>query len=219
MLKTMKISLPRLSTDLETLEDLRTLMESDETISTAFLHHEDITSAIARGFTANDVRLDRVNATQAKLEMSNLSDVEIMNCDLIAATMPESSWRRLLFKDSRCSGLQIQSSQLKDITFISCKMNLTNFRFSKLINVQFRDCILDEADFYSTELTDVSFQNCSMDRTVFSSSKLKHVDFRTSTINNISGIRSISGSTIDSAQLISIAPLLAHELKIIVKND
>lgn len=123
-----------------------------------------------------------------------------------------------MVKNSRCSGLQLQQSTLKDVTFTGSKLNLTNFRFSKLSNVLFEDCILDETDFYMAELKNVSFENCTIDKPEFSSTKFKNVDLRTSVLTNISGINSFSGVIIDSTQLISLAPELAHELNITVKD-
>jgi uncharacterized protein YjbI with pentapeptide repeats len=78
---------------------------------------------------------------------------------------------------------------------------------------------LDEADFYAAELENVDFDSCSLDKTEFSSSKLKHVDLRSSAIATISGISSLAGAMIDSMQLELLAPLLANELKLVVKDD
>jgi len=57
-----------------------------------------------------------------------------------------------------------------------------------------------------------------MNKTEFSGSKLKQTDFRTSDITNISSISSLAGATIDSVQLIALAPMLANELKIQVED-
>lgn len=211
--------LPQLAKKLYALENLRKLMESDGTLSAAILRNQDVSNLRIKSFNANELRLEKIDASEAKLEKTGFSDVELLNCTFIATSMPESSWRRVLAKDSRCSGFQLQTSTLRDVTFNNCKLNMANFRFSKLKNVRFKDCALDEADFYAAELENVDFDNCSLDKTEFSSSKLKNVDLRASEVADISGISSLAGATIDSIQLVLLAPLLAHELKIIVKDD
>lgn len=79
--------------------------------------------------------------------------------------------------------------------------------------------MLDEDDFYSAELCKVAFLNCTMEKTEFSGSKLKQVDLRTSHIAGISGISGLAGATIDSTQLVALAPILAAELKIEIKDE
>jgi len=214
----MNIAAARLPKDLPVLEHLRQLIDSDETLLTAVVRNEDISQLVAKSFSAAELRLEKVDATQAKLEKTGFSDVELVNCDLIATAFPEASWHRVVVKNSRCSGLQLQNGTLKDITFSGCKLNLANFRFSKLTNVCFDDCVLDEADFYAAELQNVVFLNCLLNKTEFSGSKLKRVDFRSSDILTILGLSSLAGAIIDSTQLVTLAPLLASVLKIEVKD-
>lgn len=214
----MNIAAARIPKDLPVLEHLRKLILGDETLSAAVIRNDDISHLIAKSFSASEIRLEKVNATQAKLEKTSFSDVVLVNCDLIATALPEASWCRVAIKNSRCSGLQLQPSTLKDVTFTGCKLNLANFRLSKLTNICFADCVLDEADFYAAELQNVVFMNCTLDKTEFSSAKLRRVDFRTSDIIGVKGIGSLAGAIIDSAQLVTLAPLLASVLKIEVRD-
>jgi uncharacterized protein YjbI with pentapeptide repeats len=215
----MKIALPQLPAKLEPLSGLTGLIEDDETISTAVFRAEDISGLVTRSFTANEVRFERLQATQSQLVRTSFSDVEFSGCALIATAFPESSWRRVLCKESRCSGMQLQNSILKDITFAGCKLNMVNFRFCDLFNITFKDCMLDEADFYGASLKNIRFQNCTLQRTQFSTAKLSKADFRTSDITGVLGVSSFAGAIIDSLQLLAIAPVLAQEFKITIKDD
>jgi uncharacterized protein YjbI with pentapeptide repeats len=215
----MKIALPQLPRELELLRGLPKLIEDDETVTAATFHAEDITGLIARSFTASETRFERLQATQSQLVRTSFSDVELASCELIATAFPESSWRRGLVKESRCSGIQLQNSALKDITLTGCKLSMANFRFCDMFNVHFKDCALDEADFYGASLKHVWFQDCALGRTQFSTAKLSNADFRTSNITDVLGISSFSGAIIDSMQLIALAPVLANEFKITVKDD
>lgn len=192
---------------------------SDETIVSGSFRHEDITSVTAKNFSANELTFQRVSFSQAKLERTSFSDIEMSQCDLITTQCADASWRRVHITGSRCNGVQLQTGTFKDVTFSDCKLTMANFRFSKLTNVRFKNCSLDEADFYAATLTNVTFQNCSLTKTIFSDTKLKNVDLRSSDVLSISGIPSLKGAIIDSMQLVSLAPILALELGLIVSDD
>jgi uncharacterized protein YjbI with pentapeptide repeats len=214
----MRIDLPQLSVSLSIQINLDKLILQDKTLTSAQIKNEDITNINVRSFAANESRLENIIANKVKLENTNFTDVLIIDSELTAAAMSDASWRRVQIKTSRCGGLQLQASDLKDVTFTGCKLNLVNFRQSKLTNVAFEDCILDEADFNAAELKNVYFHKCLLDKAEFSNSKLSKVDFRTSDINRVLGISSFAGAIIDSLQLTSIAPVLASELNIDVRD-
>lgn len=117
----MPIALPTIPKDIETIEGLQTLIQKDETLSGASFRNEDISRLRVKSFSADELRLEKIVATEAKLEKTSFSDVELINCDLVATALPEASWRRVLVKNSRCDGLQLQTSTLKDITFLSSR--------------------------------------------------------------------------------------------------
>ena len=215
----MKVTLPQLPAQLEPATGLALFLAADETLTQVLVTAEDITDAQAKGFSASEVKFDKVTMSGAKLEKAGLADVIIVGSDLIAAAFTDTSWRRVHIKSSRCSGLQLQMGSLKDVTFSDCKLNLVNFRFATLTNVIFENCVLDEADFYAAQLAHVQFRSCSLEKTVFSGAKLRSVDLRTSDVFNIIGIGSLAGATIDSTQLMTLAALLAAELKIKVGDN
>lgn len=64
----------------------------------------------------------------------------------------------------------------------------------------------------------MAFENCNLDKVELSGAKLKTVDLRTSDITNVFGIHNLGGAIIGNAQLMSLAPRLAAEYKIIVKD-
>ena len=214
----MKVSLPQLPAQLEPATNLALLLTLDETLTQVLITSEDITGLQVKGFSTSEVSFDKVIMSGTKFEKAGLADVILSGCDLIATSFSDTSWQRVHIKGSRCSGLQLQMGILKDITFTDCKLNLANFRFAKLTNVLFDNCVLDEADFYAAQLMNIQFKNCTLIKTQFSGSKLKAVDLRSSDMFNVLGIGSLGGATIDSTQLMALAPLLAAEFKIKVSD-
>ncbi|HUD05844.1 MAG TPA: pentapeptide repeat-containing protein [Candidatus Saccharimonadales bacterium] len=207
---------PQIPANLTPLNKL-SLITHDATLLSIVISGSNLPKVKAKGLVINESALDKVILLEAELEKLGLRDVIFSHGDLTAANCAESSWQRVQVKQTRCSGLKVQSGTFKDVLFESCKLNLANFRFSKIKNVQFIDCNLDESDFYQAELENVQFQNCTLRKTEFSGAKLKHVDLRSSDLIDVLGVSGLAGATIGAAQLISLAPLLANEAHINVK--
>lgn len=203
-------------TDLEAAnaESLRTEARLEQCI---FVQAEAV-GLRASNMSLEETMFERVALAEAKLEKLHLLDAELRTCDLSAAHCSESSWIRVRISGGRMTGLDLSRSTLKDVTFEGCKLDMVNVRFAKLTRVQFIDCIMNEADFQAAELTDVAFQNSHLEKVEFGQCKLKSVDARSSQLFDIRGWQSLKGLTIDSAQLASIAPQLAVELGLVIKE-
>jgi uncharacterized protein YjbI with pentapeptide repeats len=116
------------------------------------------------------------------------------------------------------AGVDFSRAQIENVTFVGCRLDMANFRFAKLDGVIFEDCTLIEADFQVGDLANVTFSGCTIERAIFDQCKTRQVDARGSELREIHGWNYLRGLTIDHAQLVSIAPELAGELGITVKN-
>jgi uncharacterized protein YjbI with pentapeptide repeats len=177
----------------------------------------------ASGITAKNLRLDevlleRVNIMEAKLEKLGLSDVIMKGCDLSAARAPESSLIRTHVWGGRASAVDLSRSTLKDVTFEDCKMDMANFRFGLLARVRFVGCTLTDADFQGAELHDVTFEDCHLERVEFSAVRARNLNMPGSKLIDLRGWRSLKGLTLDSAQLMAVAPQLALALGLKLKD-
>ena len=117
------------------------------------------------------------------------------------------------------TGVDLSRSTLQDVIFEDCKLDMANFRFSKLKRVKFINCTFSETDFQAAELHEVSFGSCQLGKVEFGQAKIKQVDVRTSELYDIRGWQSLKGLVIDSTQLVMVAPQLANELGIVVKEE
>lgn len=210
---------PKIPAKLNLLGDFAAQVKKDETILAVMINDADISGFKIKNLALSEVNASDVNFSQAVLEQTNFIDCIFKRCEFTAAVLASASWQRIAINNGRFSGLQIYNSVLKDVIFEDCKMNLVNFRNSKLKDLQFKNCDLTEADFYDAQLQNVSFENCTLFKTEFSGAALKKVDLRTSDISNIFGVGSLGGAIIDSAQLMNLAPVLALQYKITVKDD
>jgi len=179
----------------------------------------DWSNGLAARMQLEVVKLERVDMTSAKLRESSWMDVHISAGQFGGTDLAGFTARRVVIETSRMSGCIMSESGLRDVRIASSKLDMTNFRFAKLKNVVFKDCDFTEADFVGAVLTDVLFQNCKLERTNFDNATMSHVDITSCELIDLTGVRGLAGATIGYDQLATIAPSLANELGILLKND
>jgi uncharacterized protein YjbI with pentapeptide repeats len=84
--------------------------------------------------------------------------------------------------------------------------------------VTFENLLLRDVDFGSARLRRVSFPGCTLAGADFTKVTCVDVDLRGAELGITAGYESLRGATIDSVQLIALAPRLAHHLGITVAD-
>ena len=84
--------------------------------------------------------------------------------------------------------------------------------------VRFEDCVLRDAEFGGATLRRVGFGGCTLARADFTKASCDEVDLRGAELGISGGYESLRGTTIDSGQLVALAPLLARHLGITVTD-
>ena len=107
---------------------------------------------------------------------------------------------------------------MRRVTFRGCKLDSVNFRSGTLTEVTFEDCLLRDAEFGGATLRRVSFAGCTLARADFAKASCTEVDLRGAELGISGGYESLGGTTIDSVQLVALAPLLARHLGITVTD-
>ncbi len=164
-------------------------------------------------------RLDRVGLTGARLRSLALTDVVADGLEASGADWSGATLRRVEFVGARLGGLQFVEASASDVAFRNCRLELSTWRGAKLREVVFDGCILDEADFYGAQLQAVRFEGCRLLRADFSSARLARVDLRGSELDPVGDVNGLRGATIDSVQLATLSPLLAHAAGLKVDDD
>lgn len=164
-----------------------------------------------------------------RLRRTRMSDVWFGQTRFVAVDAAESSLTDVWLNDCVLAGMQAFSLLMRRVTFRGCKLDSVNFRESTLTDVTFSDCVLREADFSGAKLTRVRFPGCQLAGVSLSNVTCAEVDLRGAVLGGedasgapAPGIRSgydcLRGARIDSPQLMTIAPLLAHHLGIAVED-
>lgn len=193
-------------------------LNSEASLERVSLTNLDASNLKATNLSLDEATLEKVQFVEARLEKLSLMDTELKICDISAARCNDSSFIRVRITGGRMTGIDLSRSAIKDVVFENCKLNMANFRFAKLVRVQFINCQLSETDFQAAELNKVEFQTSYLEKAEFGQCKLSEVDVRSSQLLDIRGWHSLKGLVIDSTQLVGIAPQLAMELGLIIKE-
>jgi len=161
-----------------------------------------------------------------RLRRARMSDVWFSETRFVALDIAESSWTDAWLTGCVLAGVQAFAGVLRRVTFRGCKLDSVNFRDCSLTDVAFEDCVLRDADFGGAKLTRVRFGGSTLSEADFTKVTCADVDLRGATLGDGSsggaGIRagydSLRGARIDTLQLMTLAPLLAHHLGITVED-
>jgi uncharacterized protein YjbI with pentapeptide repeats len=213
----MKLAKPKITKATLTPADVRRF-RPEATLEQVVIIHADLSNKRLKNVSLDEALLERVQAIEAHLEKLSLTDVELKACDFSAARCPESSVVRTHINGGRMTGIDLSRSSIKDVVFEDCKLDMANFRFAKLTRVQFIHCMMSETDFQAAELSEVEFQDSYLEKVEFGQCKIYNVDACSSELVNIRGWQYLKGLTIDPTQLIMVAPQLAFELGLKIKE-
>lgn len=205
----MPIQNPRIPAVLE-LVRLAGFAAHGQSIHSARIAEESLDSLRLEDFVLEASMCEKLRLEAAHWIRADLRDVKIEQSDLSNAIWSTGSAHRVEIADSRLTGFAAPESAFRDVIFNSCKMNLCGFRFAKMENAAFIECDLRGADFFSAALKAVRFERCDLSESSFERCTMTAVDFRSSGLVGLKSVEGLSGSIIDSVQMIDLGPQMAQ---------
>jgi len=164
------------------------------------------------------VYLKDIDFGESKLRAVEFIDVIAERIDAANGDWGGAQLRRTRFSDARLTGLNFAEARIEEVSFKGCKLDYANFRHSAIKQVSFEDCVLTGADFQGASLDATLFSDCQLVEADFSKAKLSLVDLRGSELAFVGSVLGLRGAIIDPLQLMELAPILAQELGITVKD-
>ena len=193
-------------------------LDNDANFEAVTIRVPDWTGVQTRRVDLDGVSIEQGVLNGAVLAESSWLDVRVTGVQAGGLNVSGLVARRVLVDTSRLSGCILSDATLEDLQWRSCKLDMTNFRFAKLKNVIFKDCDLTDADFAGANLDNVMFASCTLERADFSAASMHDVDLTGSELVDLKGIKGLAGATIADEQLIALAPAIALELGIKLKD-
>jgi uncharacterized protein YjbI with pentapeptide repeats len=217
-------------TDLPFAQELQTFdgaLEVDGDYDRIRFDASTFQDATAGGSRVIESAFTGVTFDGGQMRRARLSDVWFGETRMVAFDLAESSLTDVWFSGCVFAGTQAFALTTRRVTFRDCKLDSVNFREAALTDVLFEDCLLRDVDFASARLTRVRFPGSTLSGTDFTKASCADVDLRRARLGagapDDAGIRagydSLRGVRIDTVQLMTLAPLLAHHLGIIVDDS
>ena len=154
----------------------------------------------------------------SRLRKSRFTGVTLREVRFVATDLAETGWQDTTLTGCALAGVQAYSAVLRRAVFRDGKLDSVNFRGAVLTDVAFEDCVLRDVDFGGATLLRVSFAGCTLTEADFTKAACTEVDLRGARLGITAGYESLRGVTIDSVQLVALAPYLARHLGITVAD-
>jgi uncharacterized protein YjbI with pentapeptide repeats len=183
-----------------------------------------IEEAVLSGGRWVECAFSGVTLDSTTMRRCRMSDTWFGETRFVAADLAESTLVDAWLSGCVLAGVQAFSTLLRRVSFRNCKLDSVNFREATLTDVTFEDCVLRDPDFAGAKLTRVRFPGCALTGASFTKATCSSVDLRGAALGTAAspgisaGYDALRGATIDSPQLMTLAPLLAHHLGITVKD-
>jgi uncharacterized protein YjbI with pentapeptide repeats len=165
-----------------------------------------------------DCEFAGVSFGAGQLRKSRFTEVTMAQVRLVATDLAETGWQDVQLTGCALAGVQAFSSSARRVTFRGGKLDSVNFRTAAFTDVAFEDCVLSDVDFGGATLRRVSFAGCTLTGADFTNVTCTEVDLRGATLGIAAGYGSLAGVTIDSGQLVGLAPYLARHLGLVAAD-
>lgn len=160
-----------------------------------------------------------VTFTGGRYRRARFDDVWLHGARVVGVDFAETAWMDAEFTACVLAGTEAFGATMRRVVFHQCKFDSVNLRQTKLREVTFVDCLLRDVDLAGATLTDVSFPGSTLERTRLDGARMTRVDLREAGALDIaSGLEALRGATINTSQLLTLAPALAHLLGLTVKD-
>jgi uncharacterized protein YjbI with pentapeptide repeats len=179
----------------------------------------DLSGRAAAGAEIEACTFASVNLSRSTLRRGLIRDVRLERCDLANLRALDSSLTRVEFLASRMTGLSLLDADLRDVRLEGCRIDLSAFRMSKFDDVLFTGCRMGQADFTEADLRGARFEDCDLTGAQFSGARMTGTRFARCDLTDITGVTSMRGAVVTSADAVTLAYILARALGITIEDD
>lgn len=197
--------------------------EPDRLVPNADLHTAAFTHVVTpsltmRAATLDTCRLEDISARETDWSATRLRETTVDRMDSPVVRAARTVWRDLHVRDSRLGSVEAYDARWSSVHFIDCKLGYLNLRGAELLDIAFTGCVIEEIDLEQTTARRVRFSDTRLSRLTVQQGTFDHVDLRGADIAEIDGLDSLRGVVISPRQLHDLAPVLAAERGVVVRE-
>lgn len=212
------MSTPRELADLPYADHLRPFegrMEPERTYDTVHFDGGGFQDADGGGAGFVESAFTSVEFTGGSCRRARFNDVWLHTVRWAGTDLAETQWMDAETVSGAFAGVEAFSAVMRRVTFFNCKFDSVNIRAATLRDVRFVDCLLRDVDFGGAALTDVAFPGSVLEGVRLERARLERVDLRGAAgLGIAAGHDALGGAIVSGAQLLDLAPALAHVLGI-----
>jgi uncharacterized protein YjbI with pentapeptide repeats len=171
------------------------------------------------GSELEGARLVGADVSGRRFEDLRLTDCVLGGPNLANLRGRGATLRRVVIRNGRLTGLELNEAELTDVTFADCLIDLASFAGSDLTAVTFDGCILRQTDFLEAKLDSVRFHDCDMAEADLRRARLHRCELRRSRLIGAHGIESLRGVAMEWPDIVEHAGVFAAALGIRVLED
>lgn len=168
--------------------------------------------------TVSESTFAGVVADEAEMRSIRIVDSVLNSVNVPVLRAARSTWRDVAIRESRIGSAELYESGLRALRFENCKLGYVNLRGSTLFDILFVNCTIDELDLGGAKAERVAFDGCGIRALDLNNATVRDFDLRGADVQEVAGIRNLSGVTISELQLGMLAPAIASNLGIIVED-
>ena len=131
----------------------------------------------------------------------------------------DSTWRSVRLADGRIGSLLLTGARVNSLTATDMRIGYLDLRGAAITDLHVTGCRIDTLDLTGAQLTRATFPGCQVGEVLLSHARLEAVDLRGADIGHLEGVAALRGTTIGSDQLLTLAPLIAEALGVVVSDD
>jgi uncharacterized protein YjbI with pentapeptide repeats len=158
--------------------------------------------------------LDGASLRRARIAESLLSDVHAATVDFA-----DSTWRDAEMSGGRLGAVTMVGATWTGIRVRGSHLGFVNLAGAHLQDVLFEGCEIGSLDTRGAELQSVTFVDCRVDELDVAGATLSKVDLSGARLRTLVGVESLRGAIISHEQLVDLAPLLAAQVGLEVRDD
>ena len=166
-----------------------------------------------------ECRFERCGVDGLSMRRARLVDCLLADVHGASVDFSDSTWRDSEIAGGRLGALTLPGATWTDIRVRGVKLGFVNLAGARIEDVVFEECEIGSLDAGSANLRSVAFVDCALQELNVVEATLSKVDLSGARLKTLVGVESLRGAIIGRDQLLDLAPLLAAQLGVEVRED
>jgi uncharacterized protein YjbI with pentapeptide repeats len=160
----------------------------------------------------------RCDLGEASFRRTRLNNCLIEESGATTADFGDTGWRDVVVSGGRFGALRAPASTWTDVRVRSAKLDFVDLTATRLESVAFEGCVIGALDLGDTRATGLTFGGCRIDEINLDGARLERADLTGAQLGIVRGVRGLRGGRVTLGQLMDLAPLLAADIGIEVRD-